>query len=110
MKEGNTSEEMNPPVILDNEMVFDKPEGPFSIGQYVPDKNTGASITELIVDNESVYATGLYGLVALDKNGEHVIMIQAKETSPGVYIANAITGEPGKEGGCISQLQVKILP
>ncbi|MBP9008584.1 MAG: PKD domain-containing protein [Methanospirillum sp.] len=110
MKEGNTSEEMNPPVILDNEMVFDKPEGPFSIGQYVPDKNTGASITELIVDNESVYATGLYGLVALDKNGEHVIMIQAKETSPGVYIANAITGEPGKEGGCISQLQVTILP
>jgi PKD repeat protein len=110
MKEGNTSEEIKPPVIMDNDMVFDKSEGPFSIGQFVPDKNTEAKITELIANNESAYATGLYGLVALDKNGEHTVLIQAKEASPGAYIANAITGETGKEGGCVSQLQVTILP
>ena len=46
---------MNPPVILDNEMVLIN-QKILSIGQYVPDKPQSSQ--QIIVDNESVYATG----------------------------------------------------
>lgn len=98
------------PIIMDNEMVFDDQGGPFPIGSFIPDTGADQSISDLIINNQSEYATGLYGMVALDKNGEHTITIQANQASPGVYIANAISGEMENDDGCVSQLQVTILP
>lgn len=95
---------------MDNEMVFDDQGGPFAIGSFIPDTGADQSISDLIINNQSEYATGLYGMVALDKNGEHTITIQANQASPGVYIANAISGEMENDDGCVSQLQVTILP
>ena len=105
-----SSEGVMYPIIMDNEMVFDDQGGPFSIGSFIPSKKTGESIIDLIVNNGSEYTTRYYGLVALDKNGEHTISLQAKEASPGVYIANAVSGETGNDELCVNQLQVTILP
>ncbi|MGV8110099.1 PKD domain-containing protein [Methanospirillum sp.] len=109
-EEVNQSDNSTYPVILDNEMVFDEQGGMYPIGSFIPNKKTGESIIDLIVNNGSEYTTRYYGLVALDKNGEHTISLQAKEASPGVYIANAVSGETGNDELCVNQLQVTILP
>lgn len=98
------------PLITDDEMVFDKPEGPFTIGSFIPVKETGKSIIDLIINNQSQYLTRLYGMTALDKNGEHKVTVQTEKVAPGIFIANAITEETENEEGCIEQLELIIQP
>jgi len=97
------------PIIADNGIVFDQSEGPFSIGLLIPDETTGQSILDLIPDNQSAYATSYYGMVTLDKNGEHLMAINARDASPAEYTMNAISGDANIQNGCIEKMEITIL-
>ncbi|HOJ95484.1 MAG TPA: PKD domain-containing protein [Methanospirillum sp.] len=106
---GTSSETFTYPLISDEDMIFDHPEGPYTIGSFIPDKKSGTSLSELTGSNQTPNATGLYGLMALDKNGTHTVTIDTSKASPGVYSMNAISGESMRENDCMSTLQVTIL-
>lgn len=106
----DTIKDGNLPVIMDDGMVFDNQEGPYTIGSFIPDAKTGLMISDLVISDESDHRTGLYGLLALDKDGKYLFSIQAALAEPGNYTINAVSGEQDKTGDCINKLQVTILP
>lgn len=103
------SETFTYPLISDEEMIFDQVVGPYTVGSFIPDTKSGTSLSELTGSDQVSYGTQLYGLMALDKKGEHTVTIDTSKATPGIYIINAVSGESEREETCVSSVEVTIL-
>lgn len=97
------------PYIVDEAFLFDTP-GMTTIGDYIPDSNAGDSIYELIPDTTSDISNRYYGTVALDKNGEHMILLTSKKEAFGLYSINVLSEKNSGEGGCIESIMLSLYP
>ena len=96
------------PYIIDETVLFDDPKGPYTIQEVVTDSVTGLTIFQQIPQDTGGDATRYYGIVALDKNGEHDLVLASDQSALGTYTIHAMSSDETSELKCTGMVQVVI--